>query len=324
MIALSLLANFLLVLSLLAIWVPFWPLGILAIGFPWLFLTSLGLVSTLIRWRKRRWYPWMWLPPLVGLLHLPSWLNWQVQSTGSLSVLSMNTNYFGVIFDRPKVKTHIQEVQAFLKPLKPDILCAQDYSTDSEDNNQEIHGFIRDKLGLPHRVYRTSSMSTYSRQPILAYEGQIFSDSQNSYLSVDTTLEGRPVRVFNLHLQSYQLGKSGGRLRKLRTGLNLRAEQAALVARSIAQSPYPVIVCGDLNDVPTSFAYRTVSQGLVDGFRQAGRGSAITYRGPIPGLRIDYIWCSPHLQFTRYRHLDGPKFLDHRWIWAELRWRKST
>lgn len=316
-----------LVLSLLAAWVPFWPLGILAIGFPWLFLASLAnlvLASSLKRWRRQRWYPWVWLPLLVSLVHLPSWLNWRTQSSGNLRVLSMNTNYFGVIFERPKVKAHIQEVQDFLKPLKPDILCAQDYSTDSEDNNQEIHRFIRDKLLLPHRVYRTSSMSTYSKDPILAYEGQIFSDSQNCYLSVDTTLEGRPVRIYNLHLQSYQLGKSGGRLQKLKTGLDLRAEQAALVARSIAQSPFPVIVCGDFNDVPTSYAYRMVGQGLMDGFRQAGRGTAVTYRGPIPGLRIDYLWCSPELEFTDYRHLDGPKFLDHRWVWAELRWRRRT
>ena len=34
----------------------------------------------------------------------------------------------------------------------------------------------------------------------------------------------------------------------------------------IDQSPYPVIVCGDLNDVPNSYAYNHIGRGLRNAF----------------------------------------------------------
>ena len=43
-------------------------------------------------------------------------------------------------------------------------------------------------------------------------------------------------------------------------------EQADTIAKYIQQSPYPVIVCGDFNDVPGSYAYRTVKGNLQDVF----------------------------------------------------------
>lgn len=296
-------------------------LGILALAFPWLYLLSLGCLALALARRQFARFPWTWLPLLTGFPLWGGWLAWNTPASGSLRVLSLNTNYFQAVSDRRRVPENIQAVREFLAGMPLDIVCAQDYSTDSEANNEAMHSFFRDDLKLLYRIYRTSSMSSYSRDPIPRYQGQIFTDSQNSYLWIDTRLGGRPVRVYNLHLQSYQLGLKNRSLSKFRSDLGQRMSQADLVAQSIQDSPYPVIVCGDFNDVPTSYVYRRLARGLVDGFREAGRGVAITYRGPIPGLRIDYILCSPELRFTRYQHLRGPAFLDHDWVYAELDWR---
>ncbi len=62
-----------------------------------------------------------------------------------------------------------------------------------------------------------------------------------------------------------------------------RNRQADLLTKAIAESPYPVIVCGDFNDTPASYAYRKISRSLQDCFLQAGagHGKAATNAGAI-------------------------------------------
>jgi endonuclease/exonuclease/phosphatase family metal-dependent hydrolase len=85
---------------------------------------------------------------------------------------------------------------------------------------------------------------------------------------------------------------------KFKTALIKRAEQAATLRAHIDECPYPVIVCGDFNDTPVSFTYRTVKGDLEDSFTQSGKGTANTYNGKLPSFRIDYIFYSP--VFTSY------------------------
>lgn len=319
--------------ALLAAFVPpalFWWPAAVTLGFPFLLAGQVVAVLLLVRMASGKRAAWaFWLLLVPGMLRMGAYAGWHGQRSGPLRVLSMNANYFGAL-DSGLVHDKIVQAQDRLRGLQPDVLCGQDYTTDSEPNNDFIHQFVRAELGVKHRVYCTPSLWTYSRQPISEYRGAFFPDSDNSFCYVDTTLDNKPVRVFNLHLQSYQFGAAiaGPRrslparaARRLRNGLQMRSQQVDIVAAFIRSSPHPVIVCGDFNDVPSSYAYSRLSSGLQDGFSAAGKGVAVTYRGPLPGLRIDYILCSPELVFTNYQHLDGPDYMDHRWVYAELRWR---
>jgi endonuclease/exonuclease/phosphatase family metal-dependent hydrolase len=78
-------------------------------------------------------------------------------------------------------------------------------------------------------------------------------------------------------------------LKKLR---NASAERAALANNidSLKKTmDYPIIICGDFNDVPASYVYNTVKGDLTDAFVQKGIGLGRTYRNISPTLRIDYI-----------------------------------
>jgi endonuclease/exonuclease/phosphatase (EEP) superfamily protein YafD len=328
--ALCLLQTALYVVGLGAAYVPaaqwWWP-AVVTLAFPWLLAIQV-LLAVAVTPLRRVWPLWVVLLG-VGLLRLPAYITWHPARSGPLKVMSMNANYFGAL-DAGSVRENVLQAQSVLRKFQPDILCGQDYTTDSEVNNTLIHEFLGSELRLQHRTYATPSLWTYSHEPISAYRGASFPESDNSFCYSDTILGGRPVRVFNVHLQSYQFGSAlpGPRrslprrvLRRLRTGLQMRSEQADLVAAFVQESPHPVILCGDFNDVPSSYVFRRLSAGLRDGFRRAGKGVAVTYKGPLPGLRIDYILCSPELEFTRYEHVDGPAFTDHRWVYAELRWR---
>ncbi|HRZ42462.1 MAG TPA: endonuclease/exonuclease/phosphatase family protein [Bacteroidales bacterium] len=130
----------------------------------------------------------------------------------------------------------------------------------------------------------------------------------------DAELPQGTFRVYNVHLQSNRIGGEeyvmerlgpeayrdslflrGSRViaRKIRLAGRIRAQQAEILREHISSSPYPVIVCGDLNDTPASYTYAKVRKGLQDTFAKAGRGFGRTYRGTYPSYRIDYIFASP-------------------------------
>lgn len=291
-----------------------WPLAVLTIGFPWFYLLALvGLA-------RRRYVSLLGLG--LGLFQVPSFLGWHGQSAGSFRLLSMNCRYFEAgSVGRAMVRQNIEECKPLLESLHPDAICSQDFSTSSGVENNQIEDFLRGPLGLPYYIYNMPSMATYSKTPIEKHHGTVFPSTYNCYSSSDCKLGGRMVRIYNLHLESYGLVGPRNALRRLHEGVQMRSEQSDTVARDVAASPYPVILCGDFNDVPTSYVYRRVLGSMQDGFRQAGRGLSFTYQGPLPGLRIDYIFCSSELEFTGYRSVYAGDFFDHRWVVADLRWR---
>ncbi|MDA7502323.1 endonuclease/exonuclease/phosphatase family protein, partial [Chitinophagales bacterium] len=115
------------------------------------------------------------------------------------------------------------------------------------------------------------------------------------------------VQLFNVHLQSFKLGRedyqlieelpdkgpdieqSKSLLRKLKKGFEMRALQADILREAMDQSVYPVVVAGDFNDTPVSYTYQTLSNGMTDAFLKGGFGSGGTYAGPLPSFRIDYL-----------------------------------
>ncbi|MBN9420032.1 MAG: endonuclease/exonuclease/phosphatase family protein [Candidatus Eremiobacteraeota bacterium] len=290
-----------------------WPLALLTIGFPWCFLLALiGLV-------RRRYVCLAALLP--ALYHLPSFWGWHAQTAGAFRVLSMNCRYFDALsVNRAQVHQNIETCKPRLEELRPDVICSQDFSTSNQSENDQIENILKGPLGLTQFIYYLPSMAIYAKAPLQAHHGLIFPSTYNCFCAADLELGGRMVRIYNLHLESYQLG-GGGAFTRLKEGVSMRSEQAEIVARDVAASPYPVILCGDFNDVPSSYAYRQVLGSLQDGFRARGRGLSFTYQGPLPGLRIDYIFCSPELEFTGYRSLNAGDFFDHRWVVADLRWR---
>ena len=103
------------------------------------------------------------------------------------------------------------------------------------------------------------------------------------------------------------------------------------VRAAIDASPYPVIVCGDFNDVPASYAYRRLSKGLQDAFLTTSflrtghtyvRSSALPWFHNAtfgPGIRIDYILTDPMLRATDFR-IDRVAYSDHYPVMAAFTW----
>ena len=85
----------------------------------------------------------------------------------------------------------------------------------------------------------------------------------------------------------------------------------------IENSPYPIILAGDFNDTPSSFAYQQMNEILDDTFIKRGKGIGPTYNGTIPLLRIDYIFIDKKFSCTNYQKNNNPNS-DHFPIIADI------
>jgi endonuclease/exonuclease/phosphatase family metal-dependent hydrolase len=104
----------------------------------------------------------------------------------------------------------------------------------------------------------------------------------------------------------------------LKKGFVKRALQAEIVKSQINRSPFPVMVVGDFNDTPVSYAYRKIRSGLYDSFVNSGYGAGFTYKGNYPPNRIDYILYDNSLT-NSYFEIIKVKYSDHYPIIAYFR-----
>ena len=91
-------------------------------------------------------------------------------------------------------------------------------------------------------------------------------------------------------------------LSKMKTAMKYRSTQADVVRQILDDSPYPKILCADLNDIPNSYTYFTIRGEMQDAFLEKGFGIGRTFSSLSPTLRIDYVFTDPNFtikQFTR-------------------------
>ena len=235
----------------------------------------------------------------------------------ALKVLSYNVRSF--IDDRGE--RCLDSVVAMIKSLNPDILCLQEmgFSEIADSLLAPLHP-------MPRSLSRSElSPAIYSRYPIIR-AGRI--DSLKEFVWADVVVKRGTredtLRIFNNHLHTTAIRRddsdyienhaylgddSLGQVRSMVSRLTenniLRAAQVDTLAQMIAASPYPTIVCGDFNDTPVSYTYRSMARNLRDAFRWAGRGYSHTYRGFFDMLRIDYVMCSEEFEPLSYEVIDS-------------------
>jgi endonuclease/exonuclease/phosphatase family metal-dependent hydrolase len=151
-------------------------------------------------------------------------------------------------------------------------------------------------------------------------------------LQADLKTPSGTVRVFNVHLQSLYFSREdyaaveegpsreeGLRLLGLVTRASqARAAQARILQERMEESPYPVVLAGDFNDSPMSYAVRRLRKGRArDTFEASGVGLGSTHIGKVPGLRIDGILADTTLAVWR-QETHGVELSDHRPVTAVL------
>lgn len=212
-------------------------------------------------------------------------------------------------------KETLQASAAFIRNLHPDVICLQERPHDNLLHRDSISA----AFGYPYRVFNSRedevlNLAVYSRYPLSNRKEYYFPDSYNKVLQIDLQCDGTIIRLFNIHLQTTGMSlayQGNNLLHTYQLNARERNRQAQLLAEAVASSPYPVILCGDLNDIPVSYAYRILTDQLDDCFLVAGSGWGGTYQPACNLFRIDYTLCSPQLKTSAYR-LYSNRWSDHR------------
>ena len=186
---------------------------------------------------------------------------------------------------------------------------------------------------------REAGPALASSYPVKDWTTYMFKDEdagQGRVLQADVETPAGLVRVFNVHLQSLHFDhadydaveegpsrEQGARLWGLITDASkARALQAQELVRRMEESPYPVIVAGDFNDTPMSYAMHALRGSRAeDTFVAASFGPGGTHLGAIPGLRIDGILADTTLQCVSHR-THGVVLSDHRPVTSVLQAKK--
>ena len=289
----------------------------------------LGNVIMLIYWLVRRRWVWLCIPvvPLLFGIHYVG----SIYQTGLFSKASGGAGlkiatYNVELFGREITGFKAEDILTEMKKQGVDILCMQEYQEESGNKmNSESY-----KTYFPYMATGRKDMVIYSRYPLGDSEVIDFGNTNNSGMCADVNVNGRRMRIFNVHLETtgfnrtlHQAAKrqmAGGNVEEnalvravygnYTRGMAIRAQQADQVARLVNQAEIPVILCGDFNDVPYSYVYHTMKGDLVDGFRECGRGFMHTMRGRKFKVRIDYIFHSEELQGENY-YREDLTYSDH-------------
>ena len=302
-------------------------LACLGLAFP-LFL--LADVVFLLFWIIVRQYKCVLLPLAAWLLCFPQARTTLPLNFGSgqppeksLKILSYNIMGFGA--SSPSGAEN--PVLAYLRDSGADVICLQEYlarKTPKHPSQKEIDQALS---AYPyHRIDAVGSsgwnkVACYSKLPILSARPLDYASASNGTLLYELDWDGDTLLLLNNHLESNKLTqedkdiyqdllndpekekmKTGARqlLGKLAEAAAIRAPQADSIAAAIRRSTHrDIIVCGDFNDSPVSYAHRVIGQDLDDAFAESGLGPGISYNQNKFYFRIDHILVSPSLQAFR-------------------------
>ncbi len=257
--------------------------------------------------------------------------------TISIKLMSYNVRNFDLYNWEHNSNTK-SNIYKMLAEVQPDILCFQEFYSSDKDKGWTNEKDISKLLKLPEHFFSITNtvekyehwgMCTYSRYPIISsgFVGRR-GVNINACIFTDIKTPAGVVRVYNVHLQSFHLnykdyetiGLENDSALNLNAGKSIfskmkktyvtRGAQVQVVAKHIRASPYPVFVCGDFNDVPSSFTYNTLRGNLQDAFLEKNWGIGFTYDYWLPIFRIDYLLIDPRWNINSFKVI-GEDLSDH-------------
>jgi endonuclease/exonuclease/phosphatase family metal-dependent hydrolase len=295
--------------------VLFWPIAFIGLIFPVLYIIN---ILFLIYWcngfKKPIWANLIIL--LIGIGNISSFFGTSPNSSSSnenIKVLTYNVRLFNK-YNWLKETNIKNEIFNFFRKENADILCIQEFYTPDEIPNlnyTDRHIGVQSKKSKWH-------MAIYSNYPQIKKETVSINGERmnNTCIYSDILIKKDTIRVYNIHLASNWFNSSDysfiqnpkkakfkegvlGITERMINSYKKRALEVDVIKKHMRRSPFPLIVCGDFNDTPLSYAYHSILGNLVDAFSISGKGLGVSFI-KIPALRIDYILHDAELESTNY------------------------
>lgn len=162
----------------------------------------------------------------------------------------------------------------------------------------------------PYRKKHFFDVGILSKYPFNEVESPVLAQDSLGYFikAWDVDAPGGNIRVVNMHLSSLRFTRNDSQLiesmntpsgrkkriksvtKKLDVGFRSHARQARAVRQVLDETPGDVLVMGDMNDTPGSFAYRTVcGDDVRDAWADTGFGPIYTFHAHHLYVKIDHI-----------------------------------
>lgn len=282
-------------------WFP--RLSLLSLAFPAFLIADISFVFFWLIFKVKQ----VWVP-IVGLVCCGSFvvdyfpISFSTDSDGdALTILSYNTHSFGgkeAVLDDGS-----NRIVNFLIDSDADIICLQEATR--RDNYEQCF----EEAGYHYVALKEYTLC--SRLPIIESDTLALSGQPAFALRAFLLDDGDTIMLINQHLESNRLSPEvkeayveaieSHQRDSLSKGIKSVAELLALALPERGRQvdsiqcvidewlPRPVILCGDFNDTPVSYAHRVLTRHLDCAFRKSGNGLGFTFHDKGFPVRIDHI-----------------------------------
>ena len=322
----------------------------LGLFFPFIFLFNLALffVWLFIRQWKLAGMNFLIFLVCIGSIHTYCPIHRKTKDIPEdcIKLLTYNVMRFGQPFSK---KEESRKILQFIRDTDADIVCIQEFGISKDNPKMLMENDINmaldkypyrniEKLKFPlaNELY---GVAIFSKFPVLSEEKVPYESVYNGSIVYELDIRGKKVTLINNHLESnklsqeernnyYQMTQDPGSrsldaftemmTKRLTPAYRQRALQAQLISKIIEENKNPyIIVCGDFNDTPISYARHKIKGNLRDAFVDSGCGLGITYNLYHFLFRIDYILHSNNIK--AYNCTVGKlRTSDHFPVWCYL------
>ena len=281
-------------------------------------------------WLLMRRWEWLLSVAVIALRWSMVGLFFQVGGTAKVpdreehpamvTLMTYNVHQFQGRDDQPEHSdSHAAEFLDLVRRQQPDVLCLQEYAapktvrvTDSLVlmGYNHYYGAHTSATGLPYGTV------VFSRLPV-TYVTRL----DDEKVLVELLKEQRRFRVCCVHTDSYRFDDSDreeiARMRrgevqqssrrtlgKVRETILSHEEEWKRSLKPVVQEhSLPLLLAGDLNDIPNSWLYRQIGREMKDTYCEKGLGMVTTYNGGFPKVRIDMVFHSEGWNTLSYKRL---------------------
>jgi endonuclease/exonuclease/phosphatase family metal-dependent hydrolase len=250
------------------------------------------------------------------------------ESEKDFTVMSYNVRLFNLFkwIDNDHV---VKDIRTFINDQNPDILCLQEYS---ESAHIDLKVYPYQYVMMQGDRIKTGQ-GIFSKFPIIDKGKLEFPNSNNNAVYADIKKGIDTIRVYSIHLQSIRITpdvdeinnegaidqkKSGIIFRRISKAFRAQQQQAEIIMNDKKECPYPIIICGDMNNSPFSYVYRSIKGKLNDSFEEGGNGFGQTYHFKYYPARIDYIFADPKMKVKNFKSFPDFNNSDHYPIMTRL------
>ncbi|MCQ2267599.1 MAG: endonuclease/exonuclease/phosphatase family protein [Bacteroidaceae bacterium] len=227
----------------------------------------------------------------IALLSISCKNNKEQETKKELCLISWNCDNFRLSPDT------LMAAAQLINSYQPDLICLQ------ERPHTNLVSYDLIKRSFPQHKYKATNgredenlnIILFSKYPLSNVKTWYFKDTYNKMIQADIDWNGETFRIYNVHLQTTGHGKN------FLSNAIKRYKQSNIIKSEIKKCPYPIIICGDFNDIPLSYTV----MNLVTKLKDVSRSFTGSYQKLGNLFKIDYILATPEWNKGKYELINN-------------------